>query len=110
MSAHFIIKRVSIKVMSILIWVVYILLFVCTSAVSIAAVSMSKRATNGTPEPVTEDKHSTEEAPPEKPAAQDEPGPPGPTKATEGAHEPAADQHSEDPKPKEGDLVTSGWV
>jgi hypothetical protein len=95
--------------MSVLIWLVYVLLFVCTSAVSVVAV-MSRRGANAPPEPAIEDSHSAEEAPPEKPAAKVEPGPLETPKATDAAHEPGAEQKSEDTHTKEGELVTSGWV
>ena len=109
MLAHFIIKRVSIKGMSFLIWLVYILLFMCTSAVSIAAV-MSRRTTNAPPEPAIENSPSAEETPPEKPAAKVEPGPSETPKAADAAHEPTAQQKSEEAHTKEDELMTSGWV
>lgn len=87
-------------------WLVYILLVVCTSVVSIIAVSQRRRAVNTTPEPAIEEKQSPADAP----AAKDEPGPPETPKAPDAAHEPGAEQKSEDAHTKEGELMTSGWV
>jgi hypothetical protein len=96
--------------MALFIWLVYILLVVCTTVVSIIAVSQKRRAVNTTPQQAIEDKHSPEDASTEKPVAKDEPGPPETTKATDSAHEQGAEQKSEDAHTKEGELMTSGWV